>query len=171
MEGKPSFAYVAVALLLIWIGLTYSPSISGEMFLQEFVVGSVVAIAIASLTFRNFTGLGLRYFHPKRIAYFIAFSLVFFKEMVKANLNMARIVLSPSLPVKPGIVEIETELKQPSAKLLLGNAITLTPGTMTLDYRGNKAYIHWVDVKSDDTEKAGKIIKGSFEKLLGGVFS
>ena len=171
MEGKPSFAYVSVALLLIWLGLTYSPSMPTEMFLQEFVVGAAVAVVIALLTSKNFTGMGLRYFHPRRVAYFIAFFIVFIKEMIKANLNMARIVLSPSLPVKPGIVEIETELKQPSAKLLLGNAITLTPGTMTLDYRGNKAYIHWVDVKSEDPKEAGDIIKGGFEKLLRGVFS
>jgi len=156
MEGKPSFAYVSVALLLIWLGLTYSPSMPTEMFLQEFVVGAAVAVVIALLTSKNFTGMGLRYFHPRRVAYFIAFFIVFIKEMIKANLNMARIVLSPSLPVKPGIVEIETELKH---------------GTMTLDYRDDKAYIHWVDVKSEDPKEAGDIIKGGFEKLLRGVFS
>ena len=170
MEGKPSFTYVAIAMLVIWLGLTYSPSMPFEMFLQEFGAGVVVAVFISALTSKNFTGLGLRYFHPRRVAYFIAFFFILLKEMVKAKLNMARIVLSPSLPVKPGIVEIKTGLKQPSAKLLLGNAITLTPGTMTLDYSGDRAYIHWVDVKSEDVDKAGDIIKGSFEKLLRGVF-
>jgi len=170
MEGKPSFTYVAMAMLIIWLGLTYSPSMPLKMFLQELGVGIIVAVVIALLTSKNFTGLGLKYFHPRRMAYFIAFFFVFLKEMVKANLNMARIVLSPSLPIKPGIVEIETGLKQPSAKLLLGNAITLTPGTMTLDYRGSNVYIHWVDVKNEDPKKAGEIIKGSFEKLLKGVF-
>lgn len=171
MGEKPSFAYVLVVLLLIWLGLVYSPSMSMDMFLQELVVGALVAVVVASLTSKNFTGLGLGYFHPRRVAYFIVFFIVFIKEMVKANLNMARIVLSPSLPVRPGIVEIETGLKQPSAKLLLGNAITLTPGTMTLDYDGDRAYIHWVDVKSEDPKKAGEMIKGAFEKLLQGVFS
>jgi len=170
MEGKPSFTYVTIAVLAVWLGLTYSPHMPFNMFLQELGLGIIVALAVSVLTFKNFTGLGLKYLHPRRVAYFIAFFFVFLKEMVKANLNMARIVLSPSLPVKPGIVEIETGLKQPSAKLFLGNAITLTPGTMTIDYRGDKAYIHWVYVESENPKKAGEIIKGSFEKLLGGVF-
>jgi len=169
MEGR--FAYVATILTIIWIALIYSPNISWTAFIEEFVVGLIVAIGVAAITSKNFEGLGIKYLHPKRIAYFIIFFIVFLKEMVKANLNMARIVLSPSLPVKPGIVEIHTKLKLPSAKLFLGNAITLTPGTMTIDYDGDKAYIHWVNVKSEEPEKAGKIIKGNFEKYLKGVFS
>ncbi len=168
-EGK--FAYVALILTIIWLALIYSPNISTQAFLQEFIAGVVVAIFVAAITSKNFKGFGLRYLHPRRVAYFIAFLFVFLIEMIKANLNMARIVLSPKLPVKPGIVEIETKLKQPSAKLFLGNAITLTPGTMTLDYIGDKAYIHWVYVESEDAKKAGDIIKGKFEKFLREVYS
>ncbi|MCD6222330.1 MAG: Na+/H+ antiporter subunit E [Thermoplasmata archaeon] len=169
MGGK--FAYVAILLTIIWIALIYSPNITMEAFLEELVAGIIISIGVAAITSKNFEGLGIKYLHPKRIAYFIAFFFVFLKEMVKANLNMARIVLSPKLPVKPGIVEIETDLKLPSAKLFLGNAITLTPGTMTIDYDNNKAYIHWVYVESTEPKKAGEIIKGKFERLLKEVFS
>ncbi|KAA0003500.1 MAG: Na+/H+ antiporter subunit E [Thermoplasmata archaeon] len=169
MEGK--FAYVAIVLTIIWIALIYNPSITIEAFIEELIAGIIVSIGIAAITSKNFEGLGIKYFHPKRIAYFIAFFFVFLKEMVKANLHMAKIVLSPKLPVKPGIVEIETKLKLPSAKLFLGNAITLTPGTMTIDYSNDKAYIHWVYVESVEAKKAGEIIKGRFEKLLKGVSS
>ena len=169
MEGR--FAYVATMLAIIWIALIYSPNITWKAFIEEFIAGLIIAIGVAALTCKNFEGLGIKYFHPKRIAYFIVFFFIFLKEMVKANFHMARIVLSPSLPINPGIVEIHTKLKLPAAKLFLGNAITLTPGTMTMDYDGQKAYIHWVDVKSEEPEKAGEIIKGSFEKYLKGVFS
>ncbi|MCD6473611.1 MAG: Na+/H+ antiporter subunit E [Thermoplasmata archaeon] len=169
MEGK--FAYVTTLLIIIWIALIYSPNITTEAFLEELVAGVIISIGVAAITSKNFEGLGIKYLHPKRIAYFIAFFFVFLKEMVKANLNMARIVLSPKLPVKPGIVEIETDLKLPSAKLFLGNAITLTPGTMTIDYSNNRAYIHWVYVESTEPKKAGEIIKGKFERLLKEVSS
>jgi len=169
MEGK--FAYVTTLLIIIWIALIYSPNITTEAFLEELVAGVIISIGVAAITSKNFEGLGIKYLHPKRIAYFIAFFFVFLKEMVKANLNMARIVLSPKLPVKPGIVEIETDLKLPSAKLFLGNAITLTPGTMIIDYSNNRAYIHWVYVESTESKKAGEIIKGKFERLLKEVSS
>ncbi|MCD6481905.1 MAG: Na+/H+ antiporter subunit E [Thermoplasmata archaeon] len=166
-----SIPYLAVVLLLIWLGFVYQPGISMQSFIQELFVGIIVAVAVTILTHRHFEGLGVAYFHPRRVAYFIAFFFVFLWEMVKANLNMARIVLSPELPIKPGIVKVSTSLKQPAAKLFLGNAITLTPGTLTIDYDDGGAYIHWVEVKDEDMGRAGEIIKGRFERLLRGVFS
>ncbi len=163
--------YVALIMLLIWTGLIYQPNLPFNLFMQEFFAGLIVAIAVSILTHKNFSGKGIAYLHPRRVAYAIAFFFVFLIEMIKANLNMARIVLSPRLPIKPGIVEIETSLKQPSAKLFMGNAITLTPGTLTIDYIGDKAYIHWVEVRSEDAKEAGEMIKGKFEKLLKGVYS
>ena len=162
---------MAIVLLLIWLGLIYQPGMSMQSFMEELFVGIVIAIVVTFLTHGYFEGLGISYFHPRRVAYFIAFFIVFLWEMVKANFHMARIVLSPKLPIKPGIVKIKTELKEPSAKLFLGNAITLTPGTLTIDYDDSHAYIHWVEVKEEDMEKAGEIIKGRFERLLRGVFS
>ncbi len=166
-----SIPYLVILLLVIWLGLIYQPGTSLQSFIQEFFVGLIVAITVSILTHGHFEGMGIGYLHPRRVAYFIAFFFVFLWEMVKANLNMARIVLSLRLPINPGIVEVRTKLKQPSAKLFLGNAITLTPGTMTIDYEDDKAYIHWVDVKEKEAEKAGEIIKGRFERLLRGVFS
>ncbi len=170
MKKISSFASVAIVVLIIWLGLIYSPNISFKMFLQELWIGIIVSIIVSLFTFRNFKDIDFRYFHPRRIAYLVVFFFVFLEEMVKANLNMARIVLSPTLPIKPGIVEIETTLKQPVAKLFMGNAITLTPGTLTIECNEKKAYIHWVYVESKDPRKAGDIIKGRFEKVLEGVF-
>ena len=150
MEGGNSFVYVTIILTLIWLGLIYNPNLSAGMFVEEFFAGFVIALGTSFLTYKKFKGLGIKYFNPRRIAYFIVFLIVFLKEMVKANLHMARIVLSPSLPINPGIVE---------------------PGTMTIDYDDNRAYIHWVDIKSTEIKKAGDIIKGKFEKLLRGVYS
>jgi multicomponent Na+:H+ antiporter subunit E len=54
-------------------------------------------------------------------------------EIVKANIHVALIVLNPKLPISPGIVRYKTPLKNTMSMVLLGNSITLTPGTLTLD--------------------------------------
>lgn len=54
----------------------------------------------------------------------MSFLLVFLKGDGKGKLEYGRIVLSPNLPIKLGIVQIETYLKQPVTKLFMGNAIT-----------------------------------------------
>ena len=76
----------------------------------------------------------------------------FLKELVKANLQMAAIVLNPRLPIAPAIVGAEVRLKHPVARLLLANAITLTPGTLTLEVRRDPLtlYVHALDTRDID---------------------
>ncbi len=171
-SGASGYAFVSVITFLTWVALIYSPGMSREALLQEVIVGLIVSLVVAALTYRYLPGASLKYFHPRRIGYFIIYAIVFVWEMIKANLNMAKIVLTPDLnkALKPGIVKINTDLEPDMAKLLLGNSITLTPGTMTMEVQGNNLYIHWVHI-CDDLKDAGDIIKGAFEKWLKGVFS
>jgi len=90
--------------------------------------------------------------------------------MIKANFDVAYRVLHPRMPIKPGIVLIKTKLASDSGKLALANSITLTPGTLTMDVRGDNLLIHWINVKSEDTEEATEIIGGRFERFLRRVF-
>jgi multicomponent Na+:H+ antiporter subunit E len=90
--------------------------------------------------------------------------------MIKANLDVARRVISPSLPINPGIVKIKTRLKSDYAKMVLANSITLTPGTLSVDIVDDYIYIHWIDVKSTDPEQAFKDIAETFEKILIKIF-
>ncbi|CDF59387.1 cation antiporter [Thermobrachium celere DSM 8682] len=80
---------------------------------------------------------------------------------------MARIVITPSLPISPKIYEVKTELKSNIAKALLANSITLTPGTISVDLDEDTIYIHVVEgEKVDDVEG----LKGPFEKILKEAF-
>ena len=54
--------------------------------------------------------------------------------------------------------------------MVLANSITLTPGTLTIDVVGDTFYIHWIDVKTTDPEKAFTEIAESFEKVLLKIF-
>jgi multicomponent Na+:H+ antiporter subunit E len=75
-------------------------------------------------------------------------------------------VLSPALPLNPGIVKVRTRLKSRMGRLLLANSITLTPGTLTVDIDGEWLYIHWVTVASADIEAATAAIVSGFEGYL-----
>ena len=75
------------------------------------------------------------------------------------------------MPIKPGVVVIKTSLKQDMAKLILANSITLTPGTFTLDIKGDKLLIHWIYVRSEDIEESTKNIGERFEKYLKVIFA
>lgn len=64
------------------------------------------------------------------------------KEIVKSSLDVSRVVLSPRLPVSPTVIEIEALSKHPVDLAILGNSITLTPGTLTLNIEDGRMTVH-----------------------------
>ena len=139
---------------------------------QEIIAGVVVAVIVSLLA----GGMLLKTANRKnifnRIFKAIEYMFRFLWEMAKANLHVAYLVLHPNLPIKPGIVKIKTALTNESAITVLANSITLTPGTLTVDYneKTSELYIHWIDVESIDEAKDTEIIGSRFEKLLKEVF-
>ena len=149
-----------VTLLMFWVLL------NGSLATDVLIVGAVAAAVIA-IFFRHhlawFSELRLT---PKALATTVAYVFYYLKELVKSNINVASIVLSPGLPVNPGIVTVRTKLKSAMGRMLLANSITLTPGTLTVDLDGEFLHIHWVTVDSPDIEAATEAIVTGFEKYL-----
>lgn len=147
----------SIFLFVIWLALTMSLNI------QEVTTGILVSVIIALLYTKNYEGD--KSFRIKPIAYF-KYLGVFIKELIMANIDVAKRVIDPKLPINPGIVAIKTNLKQDYKKLILANSITLTPGTITMDVQNDTLFIHWIDVTTADIEKTSKEIAGSFEETL-----
>ena len=153
-----------IVLLLIWVlyNNTFDPLIIG--------LGVVLSLFVSIVFCGHCDVFGEFKFTPKAFYYTIVFLFVFVVELIKSNLDVARRVLSPSLPIRPGIVIVKTKLKSKMARLLLANSITLTPGTLTIDMIDDTLYVHWIDVKSEDIEIATNEIVCKFEKYLNKIY-
>lgn len=64
------------------------------------------------------------------------------KEIVVSSIDVAKIILSPSLPISPTVVMLDAKAKTDVGQVILGNSITLSPGTVTLDVHEGKLLIH-----------------------------
>ena len=64
------------------------------------------------------------------------------KEIGKSSLVVARVVLHPRLPISPTVVEFSALPPGPIGQAILGNAITLTPGTVTLEINNGNLTVH-----------------------------
>ena len=62
-------------------------------------------------------------------------------EIVKSNLRVAAAVLQPRGSRSPTVIDIQSRLG-PIGQTLLANAITLTPGTVTLDVADGRLRVH-----------------------------
>lgn len=63
-------------------------------------------------------------------------------EIVKANIHVALIVLNPRLPISPAFLQYCPSLRTDWARVLMGNSITLTPGTLTVELEDGRFLIH-----------------------------
>lgn len=66
-------------------------------------------------------------------------------EIIKANLAVARIILGREMPISPRIIRVTGSQRSELGRVLYANSITLTPGTITLDVRGDQFYVHAID--------------------------
>lgn len=88
------------------------------------------------------------------------------KEIVVANLQVARIILHPRLPIDPVVLRFRPPLAGDLAQTLLGNSITLTPGTITLDIDGDEFVVHAL------TTRAGRdLTEGPMPARVKAVFA
>lgn len=147
-------------VLLFWIMLM-------DTLAADSLLAGVLASLVIALLFRN----GLSFFTefratPRSFVAGVFFYGYFLKELVKSNLRLAAIVLSPDLPIRPGIVKVRTRLKSRMGRLMLANSITLTPGTLTVELDGEWLYIHWVQVEATDIDAATAEIVAGFERYL-----
>lgn len=97
----------------------------------------------------------------RRIPFLIRYGAVLVEEIVKANVAVLRIIVSPELQPEPAVVYFNTELRTGLAKVLLANSITLTPGTITVSVEGSRFCVHCLD-----RELADGIEDSVFVKML-----
>lgn len=103
---------------------------------------------------------------PWRILYAIAY---FLAELVIANLRLARDVAVPGrLPATKGIIRVRTDARTPAEVWLVASAISLTPGTLTLEVDAERHHLYVHTLYAEDRAAFTDQIR-AFEKVLLGA--
>lgn len=67
------------------------------------------------------------------------------KEVITANLTVSRMILTRKETMEPVLVHVHTDLKSETARVILANSITLTPGTITVSMTEDDLLVHCLD--------------------------
>lgn len=81
----------------------------------------------------------------RNAGFFLWYFLVLLKEIVLANLDVIKRVYVVEETMEPVIVKFRVNLKSETARVLLANSITLTPGTITVSLEENEYTVHCLD--------------------------
>ncbi|KAF5422324.1 MAG: multicomponent Na+:H+ antiporter subunit E [Candidatus Methanocomedens sp.] len=86
-------------------------------------------------------------------------------QIILANVDVAKRVLDPKMPIDPDMITFKSVLKTDLSKTTLANSITLTPGTVTIDIDDDTFLIHAIA-----KEPADDLLEGTMEKKVAHVF-
>lgn len=157
------FLATLISLFFVWILVT-------GFVVEELITGLGVSLALSAILVK-YTNYAAELNSPiKLIKFIFVYIPVFVWQLLLSNLDIAKRVLTPRIPLNPGIVKVKTDLEGDIGKLTLANSITLTPGTLTLDIVDGDLYVHCVDIEGSKEEGSKKDVSGPFEKLLKGIF-
>ena len=81
----------------------------------------------------------------KKSGYILAYLGVLIWEIIKANAATLKLIVSPHTRVHPVIVRFRADLRTRTARVLLANSITLTPGTITVSVEDDRFCVHCLD--------------------------
>ena len=80
-------------------------------------------------------------------------------------LHVVQIVIDPRLPISPRLVICRTRLSRPVSRVAFANAVTLTPGTLTVDVEDGAFLVHCLDEAC-----ARRLLNGALERRIAQIF-
>lgn len=145
-----------ILLTFVWVALTGSFSLVN--FLFGFVLSFLTLWVISADTLKR------KYF--KFVPQLISFVFFFLFELLKANIQVAYDVITPTFYMRPGIVRLPLDAESDLEITLLANLISLTPGTLSLDVSDDKKVLYVHSMYINDKQEFIDDIKNGFEKRL-----
>ena len=128
------FIVLYVSLVALWLLL------APQFELSSLLLGMLISLIIVLFTYEKGE---TRVAHPVRyLKAHLRFYAILLVEIFKANIDVAKIVLSRKMNIQPHYVTYQPSIHSPYVAVLLANAITLTPGTLSVDYNEDGYVIH-----------------------------
>ncbi|MDH5599662.1 MAG: Na+/H+ antiporter subunit E [Gammaproteobacteria bacterium] len=87
------------------------------------------------------------------------YNLYLFKEILIANIDVIKRILSPSVAISPQVTELPASQHSDLSKVIYANSITLTPGTVTLELSGGKLKVHALSHEGIEDLEQGNMAK------------
>lgn len=85
-------------------------------------------------------------------------------QIIRSSFEVARVVLDPKLPISPRVIDLRAESPHPFDQVILGNSITLTPGTLAIDVHEGVIKVHALT-----EEGARDLVSGEMNRRVTGM--
>ncbi len=144
---------LSILLFAFWI------IVSQTVHPHHLLAGLMTAAAVAYFNRQHLAALKTGRLTGLNLLLLVKMILLLLKDVAVANLQVARLVLSRNMPVEPQVVEFNSRLHSPLSRTLLANAITLTPGTLTVNIDGSRFTVHCLTARNAESLPGWKMVE------------
>lgn len=126
--------------LILWI------IFNGQITLEIFIFGILIAAILFAFTckFMDYS-VKKELQLIRKLGKLLQYVCTLVWEVIKANLGTVHLILTQEEEIQPVLVSFHSDLKNPVTQTLLANAITLTPGTITVTLENGDYTVHCLD--------------------------
>jgi multicomponent Na+:H+ antiporter subunit E len=122
--------------------------------LNNLVVGLLFAVAVTLLMRPRRRSWDIRRF-PSALLALLQYVGILMWDIMVNGIQVARIVLTPGLPIQPGIIAIPSLCESEMGTALSAHAITVSPGELVVEIgRDGVMYTHALDATNSDKKAA-----------------
>ena len=129
-----------ILFFLLWI--IFNGKITTEIVIFGVIIAAVVFAFVCKFT--DYSPQKEKSFY-RRLGFLSKYAVILVVEIIKANLAVIHMILTDREIMEPALVTFKTDLKSESARVLLANSITLTPGTITVSFENDEFLVHCLD--------------------------
>lgn len=161
-----SFILTAIIMFTFWIIL------SGKFTILFLSLGFVSSLLVAFVFHKFFMKIFFAKITSKelligirQVLRFLVYVPWLFYQIILANIHVAYLVLHPRMPINPTLIRFKSKVKKPASIVTFANSITLTPGTITVDWKDGEYCVHALDKFS-----AEGLLEGEMENRVAWIF-
>lgn len=154
-------------MFLFWMGLSGE---TGFVLVGSGIIASLITAWLSADLFLGHASLKTVFVGLFRFLLYIPWLLW---QIAVSNLDLVYRTLHPSLPIDPRVITFPNECRTDVGTAILGNSITLTPGTVTIFADSDTFTIHALDLKQAEGVLSGEMmrkvlaIEGTVEETEG----
>ncbi|MFW5919077.1 MAG: Na+/H+ antiporter subunit E [Halanaeroarchaeum sp.] len=145
--------FAAIVLTVVWLFVRGVP-LDASAVLGELLLGGTISLVVAWGLRRMYPGEANVAHGLRAVPLGAIYVATFLRELIVGNIDVAYRVLWPTMPIEPVVIYIPLRVERPTAITTIANSISLTPGTLSMDYddEANAVYVHTINgVRPEET--------------------
>ena len=152
-KERLNFIGIIIVLFVFWI------AVSASFSWPSLAVGLAAAVFVAYFN-RSLllTATERPPVNLQNIVWLIGYFFKLVRDIFIANFQVAYLVLHPKMPICPNLVSLNVKIDHVASRVLLGNSITLTPGTLTVLADEKDFLVHALTVENGEAIKEWPLI-------------